>query len=157
MRAIIQRVRSAQVSVNGSAVGSIDRGIMVLVGVTHEDTPQDMEYIAKKILTLRLFGNPTEDGGREDGKWAKSTMDRGFQVLLVSQFTLFANTHKGTKPDFHGAMKSDLSRPFFDEFVQLVKNMYKEDRIQTGAFGEYMQVNLTNDGPVTIILDSHNK
>ncbi|KAJ2353734.1 D-tyrosyl-tRNA(Tyr) deacylase [Coemansia sp. RSA 2618] len=147
MRAVLQKVAQASVTVGDRVVGSIGAGVCVLVGISHDDTPDDMEYIARKILNLRVFDDPT-------GMWKKSVMDARLQVLCVSQFTLYGKTTKGMKPDFHDAMKSEKSRQFFNDFVECLGRMYEKDMIQTGEFGAMMQVALVNDGPVTLELDS---
>ncbi|KAJ2738452.1 D-tyrosyl-tRNA(Tyr) deacylase [Coemansia sp. Cherry 401B] len=148
MRAVLQRVAQASVTVGGHMVGSIGPGVCVLVGITHDDTQDDMEYMARKILGLRVFDD--ESGA----PWKRSIQDCALDILCVSQFTLYAKTTKGSKPDFHQAMKSHQSRQFFDDFVDLLGRMYSPDRIQTGEFGAMMQVALVNDGPVTLELDS---
>ncbi|KAJ9090286.1 D-tyrosyl-tRNA(Tyr) deacylase [Entomophthora muscae] len=139
MRAIIQRVTTASVTVEGSVVGSIGKGLCVLVGITHEDTDKDLDYIVKKILNLRLFENA-------EGKfWANSVKDSELEILCVSQFTLYAETKKGSKPDFHKAMKSDLSSAFYGKFLDSLKKAYVAEKIKDGVFGAMMQVNINND------------
>ncbi|KAJ2255823.1 D-tyrosyl-tRNA(Tyr) deacylase [Coemansia sp. RSA 454] len=133
MRAVLQRVTRASVTVGDRVVGSIGPGICVLVGISQDDTKDDMEYIARKVLGLRVFNKDLD-------MWKASVQDAQLEVLCVSQFTLYGKTTKGMKPDFHSAMKSDTSRQFFDDF--------------TGEFGAMMQVALVNDGPVTLQLDS---
>eukprot|EP01094_Clydonella_sp_ATCC50884_P002730 TRINITY_DN12080_c0_g1_i1.p1 TRINITY_DN12080_c0_g1~~TRINITY_DN12080_c0_g1_i1.p1 ORF type:complete len:165 (+),score=46.10 TRINITY_DN12080_c0_g1_i1:328-822(+) len=150
MRAIIQRVVRGGVTVGGDAVGSIERGLVVLVGVQEGDTDKDAQWLARRILGLRLWHN--DDNGKP---WAKNVRDLGYELLLVSQFTLFA-VPKGNKPDFHHAMGGPAAREFFDSFVELVRTSYAPDKVQTGAFGQHMEVSLVNDGPVTIPLDSLN-
>ncbi|KAJ1976111.1 D-tyrosyl-tRNA(Tyr) deacylase [Dimargaris cristalligena] len=151
MRAVIQRVTRASVMVDGSIVGSIGKGLCLLVGITNGDEPKDIEYLVRKILNLRLFDD-------EDGKmWKKGVQDLDLEILSVSQFTLYAKTEKGLKPDFHLAMKSSLSKDFYERFLQKLKDDYRADRIQDGQFGAMMDVAIHNDGPVTIILDSRQK
>jgi D-aminoacyl-tRNA deacylase len=148
MRVIIQRVNSASVTVQEKVISKIGKGLLCLVGVGDDDTKEDSEFISRKILNLRLW----ED---KDGKrWNKSVMDMKYEVLLVSQFTLYS-VLKGNKPDFHKAMKPELSQEFFETFVKEMKSKY--DSIQTGEFGAYMNVDLQNDGPITIVIDSRNK
>jgi D-aminoacyl-tRNA deacylase len=148
MRVIIQRVNSASVTVQEKVISKIGKGLLCLVGVGDDDTKEDSEFISRKILNLRLW----ED---KDGKrWNKSVMDMKYEVLLVSQFTLYS-VLKGNKPDFHKAMKPELSQEFFDTFVKEMKAKYEP--IQTGEFGAYMNVDLQNDGPITIVIDSRNK
>jgi D-aminoacyl-tRNA deacylase len=153
MKAVIQRVLKASVTVADEMVGSIEHGLCVLVGIARDDTEKDMEYIIKKILTVRLFENDETDSATSGGKWNKSVVDKNFEILCVSQFTL-QSTLKGTKPDFHYAMSSDQSKEFYEKFLANLKKMYKQDKIKDGRFGAYMQVNIQNDGPVTLLLDS---
>ncbi|XP_046559846.1 D-aminoacyl-tRNA deacylase-like [Haliotis rubra] len=146
MKAIIQRVMKASVTVGDEVVGSIGRGLCVLVGISRYDTQKEMEYIVRKVLNLRLFD---DDSGK---RWAKNVMDKQFEVLCVSQFTLCV-TLKGNKPDFHEAMGPDLSQQMYQEFLRQLGAAYSPNKIQDGKFGAYMQVNLQNDGPVTIPLE----
>jgi D-aminoacyl-tRNA deacylase len=148
MRVIIQRVNSASVTVQEKVISKIGKGLLCLVGVGDDDTKEDSEFISRKILNLRLWDD--KDGKR----WNKSVMDMKYEVLLVSQFTLYS-VLKGNKPDFHKAMKPELSQEFFDTFVKEIKAKYEP--IQTGEFGAYMNVDLQNDGPITIVIDSRNK
>ncbi|KZT70068.1 hypothetical protein DAEQUDRAFT_668410 [Daedalea quercina L-15889] len=151
MRAVVQRVSSASVNVDGSIVSSISKGLMVLVGIGRDDTTTDVETICKKILTLRVF----DDGA--GAMWKKSVKDIDGEVLCVSQFTLFANTSKGNKPDFHRAMaglSSKAGRQMYTAFLARLQALYKLDKIKDGRFGAMMSVSLTNEGPVTFTLDS---
>eukprot|EP01086_Lenisia_limosa_P010739 TRINITY_DN35375_c0_g1_i1.p2 TRINITY_DN35375_c0_g1~~TRINITY_DN35375_c0_g1_i1.p2 ORF type:complete len:187 (-),score=37.22 TRINITY_DN35375_c0_g1_i1:17-577(-) len=126
----------------------IDQGIMVLVGIDRNDTWAHCEYIARKLLSCKLFNGP-------DGKpWRKNVKDSDFGILLVSQFTLYGTLSKGPKPDFHCAMGGDPAREMFDKFVAHIRSQYKEDKVQTGQFGAMMDVALVNDGPVTLMLES---
>jgi len=147
MKAVIQRVISASVSVDGSVVSSIGRGICVLIGLSRDDTDKEIEYIVRKILNVRLFD------GDDDKRWCKSVMDKQFSVLCVSQFTLYG-VLKGNKPDFHFAMANEQSREFYVRFLERLRASYKPDLVHDGQFGAYMQVSIENDGPVTISLDS---
>lgn len=147
MKAVIQRVLKASVTVSDEIVGSIQKGLCVLVGISREDTEKDIEFIVKKILSLKLFES-------DDVSWKKSVMDGDLEVLCVSQFTLQARTDKGAKPDFHMAMGSQISEDFYGKFLEMMKQKYKPEKIQNGKFGANMQVHIQNDGPVTIILDS---
>jgi D-tyrosyl-tRNA(Tyr) deacylase len=149
MKVVIQRVLKASVTVSNELVGSIQKGLCVLVGIARDDTDKDAEFIIRKILGIRLF----EDAGVENSKWNKSVVDRELEILCVSQFTL-QSTLKGTKPDFHLAMGADQSKEFYDRFLQRLRNEYKSEKVQDGKFGAYMQVDIQNDGPVTIIIDS---
>ncbi|KAL0476814.1 dtd [Acrasis kona] len=121
---------------------------MVLIGITDGDTKEDMEYICRKILTTRMWDNV--DGSK---RWCRSLKEMDYEVLLVSQFTLYSK-FKGTKLDFHNAMTPEKAKEFFNNFADYMRSEYKQDKVFLGAFGEYMNVNLTNDGPVTIIADS---
>ncbi|KAJ2726043.1 D-tyrosyl-tRNA(Tyr) deacylase [Coemansia sp. Benny D115] len=149
MRAVLQKVVQASVTVNDQIVGKIGPGICVLVGINQTDTQQDMDYIINKLLNVRVFEDPNTNS-----MWKKSVKDMDYQILLVSQFTLYGKTTKGSKPDFHEAMKSVESKEFFNRFVQKMGQMYKKDKIETGEFGAMMQVALVNDGPVTLQIDS---
>ncbi|KAE8300990.1 D-aminoacyl-tRNA deacylase 1 [Larimichthys crocea] len=147
MRAIVQRVSRASVTVGEEQVSSIGRGLCVLLGISVEDTQRDADYIVRKILNLRLF---EDENGRA---WTKSVMDRDFEVLCVSQFTLQCIL-KGNKPDFHSAMPAELAQPFYDSIMENMRSTYKPELIKDGKFGAYMQVHIQNDGPVTIELTS---
>lgn len=147
MKAVIQRVTKASVIAGEAHICSIGRGICVLVGISSEDTQKDVDYIVRKILNLRLF----ED---ENGcAWKHSVMDKGLEVLCVSQFTLQC-TLKGNKPDFHSAMTANLAQPFYNNMLEQLRTAYKPELIKDGQFGAYMQVHIQNDGPVTISLES---
>ncbi|KAK3557141.1 hypothetical protein QTP70_024733 [Hemibagrus guttatus] len=147
MKAIIQRVIKASVTVGENHISSIGRGICVFVGISTQDTQKDVDYIVRKILNLRLF----ED---ENGcAWNRNVMDKGFEVLCVSQFTLQCIL-KGNKPDFHSAMHADFAQPFYNNILEQLRIAYKPELIKDGQFGAYMQVHIQNDGPVTIYLES---
>ncbi|KAF7664707.1 hypothetical protein LDENG_00168800 [Lucifuga dentata] len=147
MKAIIQRVLTASVTVGEEQVSSIGRGLCVLLGISVEDTQRDVDYIIRKILNLRLF----ED--ENDKPWSKSVMDKEFEILCVSQFTLQCIL-KGNKPDFHSAMPAELAQPFYDNMLENMRSTYKPELIKNGKFGARMQVQIQNDGPVTIELNS---
>ena len=148
MKALIQRVLKSSVTVSDEIVGSIQSGLCVLIGISKNDTDKDMEYLARKILNIKLF--------ESDGQpWKKSVMEKDFEVLCISQFTLYARTSKGAKPDYHDAMPSAQSKEFYEKFLLLLKSMYKEDKIQDGKFGALMKVDIQNDGPVTIMIESN--
>ncbi|KAL3702015.1 hypothetical protein R1sor_020037 [Riccia sorocarpa] len=148
MRAVLQRVISARVEVEGRIVSQIGPGLLVLVGLLESDTDKDAEYICRKILNTRIFNN------EETGKpWDLNVMQKGYEVLLVSQFTLYGML-KGNKLDFHVAMAPERAKPFYESFVQRVSKAYSPDAVKDGLFGAMMQVHLVNDGPVTIQLDS---
>ncbi|KAG2363401.1 D-Tyr tRNAtyr deacylase-like domain-containing protein [Suillus spraguei] len=147
MRAVVQRVASASVSVDGNVISSISRGLMVLVGIGTDDTLADVETLTNKILNIRVFdANGT--------MWKSNVKDIAGEVLCVSQFTLMANTTKGNKPDFHRAMSSNASRELYATFLKKMRCLYVPDRIQDGQFGAMMNVSLTNEGPVTLTLDT---
>ena len=151
MRVVLQRVLTASVSVNGKIISQIQNGYLLLVGVTGDDSGEDVEYLAKKVLNLKLFP-------KDDVEWKQSIKDIKGGILSVSQFTLFAKTAKGTKPDFHRAAKSSISRPIYESFLALLRSEYGDStKVRDGAFGEMMAVSLVNDGPVSIILDSKDK
>ncbi|CAF0754261.1 unnamed protein product [Brachionus calyciflorus] len=149
MKAIIQRVVKASVTVSDELISSIQHGFCVLVGIGRDDTDKDIDYIVRKLLTIRLFENPEA----ENSKWNKNVVERDYEILCVSQFTL-QSTLKGTKPDFHLAMGGEQSKEFYEKFLEQMKKSYKPEKIKDGKFGAMMQVNIQNDGPVTIILDS---
>ena len=145
MRSVVQRVSSSSVTVDGDVIGKIDKGLMVLLGVTHDDTSKDVDYMIDKILNLRIF----ED---EDDKMNLSLKDIGGELLVVSQFTLYGDCRKGRRPSFTNAAKPDLADKLYEEFIANAKSQGLN--VGTGQFGAHMMVDLTNDGPVTILLDS---
>ncbi|XP_029004630.1 D-aminoacyl-tRNA deacylase 1 [Betta splendens] len=147
MRAIVQRVTKATVTVGDEQVSSIGRGLCVLLGISTEDTQREADYIVRKILNLRLF---EDENGRA---WSKSVTDSGFEVLCVSQFTLQCIL-KGNKPDFHSAMPAELAQPFYNSILENMRSAYRPEYIKDGKFGARMQVHIQNDGPVTIELTS---
>jgi D-tyrosyl-tRNA(Tyr) deacylase len=149
MRAVIQRVSSASVAIDGEVVGVVGRGLLVLVGKEPADTAEDIEWLAGKIAALRLFPGVAE----ADGPWARSVVEIGGDVLLVSQFTLHASTKKGTKPSWHRAAKPDIARPLYEQLAQRLTELLGHP-VQTGRFGAMMQVALINDGPVTLFIDT---
>ncbi|MDC3412428.1 D-aminoacyl-tRNA deacylase [Aquibacillus sp. 3ASR75-11] len=148
MKAVIQRARSANVSVNGKVTGKIDSGLVVLLGVTHDDTPQDASYLANKIGNIRIF----ED---ENGKMNFSVKNVGGDVLSISQFTLYGDCTKGRRPNFMEAAKADTAKQLYETFNHFVEQ--EGIHVETGVFGEMMDVQLTNDGPVTLMIDSRKK
>ncbi|MEF3354442.1 D-aminoacyl-tRNA deacylase [Paenibacillus sp. GYB006] len=145
MKVIIQRCSSAKVTVDDEMIGQIGQGLMLLVGVTHEDEEKDADYLAEKIAGLRIF----ED---ESGKMNYSVLDVQGAILSVSQFTLYADTRKGKRPNFMAAAKPDVAEPLYEYFNEQLRK--KGLRVETGKFGAMMDVSLTNDGPVTLILES---
>ncbi|KAL1834130.1 uncharacterized protein LOC108212658 [Daucus carota subsp. sativus] len=148
MRAVVQRVASASVEVEGRTVSAIGPGLLVLVGLHDSDVDSDADFICRKVLNMRLFPNDTT------GKsWDRNVMQLNYEVLLVSQFTLYG-IMKGNKPDFHVAMSPDRARPFYNSVVERFGKAYRTDAVKDGIFGAMMKVNLVNDGPVTMHLDS---
>jgi D-tyrosyl-tRNA(Tyr) deacylase len=146
MRAVIQRVKSASVSVGGELVGAVDAGLLVLVGKEEGDTHQDLEWLAGKIAGLRVFPGP-------DGAMTLSVRDAGGGVLVVSQFTLLASTRKGTRPSWHRAARPDAAEILYEQFKKRLSEILGIP-VPSGRFGAMMDVALVNDGPVTLILDS---
>jgi len=146
MRAVVQRVSRASVKVGGEITGQISCGLLVLLGVAREDGETDAEYLAEKIAALRIF----ED---DAGKMNRSVIDIGGAVLAVSQFTLFGDARKGKRPSFDEAARPERALELYDHFVERVRTLGL--RCQTGRFQEMMEVELVNDGPVTILLDSN--
>lgn len=145
MRSVVQRVSSSSVTVDGGMIVKIDKGLMVLLGVTHDDTSKDVDYMIDKILNLRIF----ED---EEDKMNLSLKDVGGELLVVSQFTLYGDCRKGRRPSFTNAARPDQADKLYEEFVAKAKAQGLN--VGTGQFGAHMMVDLTNDGPVTILLDS---
>ena len=145
MRVVLQRVSHASVTVEEKVIGKIQRGFLLLVGVTHDDAIEDMEYLVRKIVQMRIF----ED---EEGKLNRSIQDIGGEILSVSQFTLYADTKKGNRPSFSKAAPGDVALEMFEQFNGLLRDTGIP--VETGQFGADMKVELLNDGPVTILLDS---
>ncbi|WP_044173714.1 D-aminoacyl-tRNA deacylase [Flectobacillus major] len=149
MVAVIQRVSEASVSIDQQLKGAIKQGFLVLLGITHNDTQEDLEWLSKKIVGMRVFSD-------DEGKMNLDITAIQGDILLVSQFTLHASTKKGNRPSFIEAARPDVAIPLYEAMiVQLQKDLGKP--IQTGTFGADMQVSLINDGPVTIIIDSKNR
>ncbi|KAK5661694.1 hypothetical protein OQA88_9794 [Cercophora sp. LCS_1] len=144
MKAILQRVLSASVTVDQQVVSSVGKGILVLAAVAPGDTEKDAESMANKILKLKLWDDETGD------RWKKSVRDIEGEVLCVSQFTLLASTKKGNKPDFHGALGGEEAKRLYECFYRKVQEGYVPERVKDGIFQAMMQVSLINDGPVTI-------
>lgn len=145
MRVVLQRVSHASVTVEEKVIGKIQRGFLLLVGVTHDDAMEDMEYLVRKIVQMRIF----ED---EEGKLNRSIQDISGEILSVSQFTLYADTKKGNRPSFSKAAPGDVALEMFEQFNGLLRETGIP--VETGQFGADMKVELLNDGPVTILLDS---
>lgn len=145
MRMLIQRVSEAQVSVDNSICGKIGAGLLVLLGVHKEDTGDEIPWMVDKLLNLRIFSD-------DAGKMNRSILDTRGEVLVVSQFTLYGNCKNGRRPEFTSSAHGDLARQIYDSFVEKVQSQL--GKVETGEFGALMQVQLTNDGPVTLIVDS---
>jgi len=146
MRAVIQRVSRASVTVEGAITGDIQRGLLVLVGVAADDTPDDIAWLAGKIAGQKLFPD-------ESGRINLSVTESGGGLLVVSQFTLLASTRKGTKPSWHRAAAPEAAVPLYEEFLRAMETATGRP-VATGKFGATMEVSLVNDGPVTLVLDS---
>jgi len=148
VRALIQRVNRAQVSADGKVLGRIKKGLIVFLGIKDDDKKEEAEFLSEKIVHLRIMAD-------EEGKMNKSVLDVGGQILVVSQFTLYADTNYGRRPSFLKAAKPEIARPLYDLFIDRLKE--KGVKVQTGMFGAYMEVEVINDGPVTIMLESEQK
>ena len=149
MRIVLQRVKSASVAIEGSVVGEINQGFLLLVGVGPDDTRDDASYLARKIAGMRIFSD-------ENGKMNLSIDQVGGKILSVSQFTLFADTKKGNRPSFTGAASPEAANKLYEEFNEIMRTEYGLI-VEIGEFGADMQVSLLNDGPVTILLDTKNQ
>ncbi|CAH2212630.1 D-aminoacyl-tRNA deacylase [Tepidibacter aestuarii] len=145
MRAVVQRVSNSSVTVDQNVVGKIDKGIMVLLGINDDDNSKDVEYLVDKIVNLRIF----ED---ENEKMNLSLLDIKGELLVVSQFTLYGDCRKGRRPNFTDAAKPDKAVPLYEEFIDKAKKY--GIKVETGKFGAHMKVDIMNDGPVTLLIDS---
>jgi len=146
MRAVVQRVKRAEVRVEGSIIGKIEKGILVLLGVGEDDENKDMEYMADKIMNLRIF----ED---DNDKMNLSVLDVGGNVLVVSQFTLYGDCRKGNRPSYSTAARPEKAKAYYDKFIEYISNKYGI-KVESGVFQASMEVDFINDGPVTLMLDS---
>ncbi|WP_303310543.1 D-aminoacyl-tRNA deacylase [Hymenobacter sp. BT730] len=146
MRAVIQRVQQASVTVEGRVTGEIGPGLLVLAGFAPDDDTRSLDWMARKLVQLRIFSD-------EEGKMNRSVQDIQGQVLVVSQFTLLADARKGNRPSYIGAAPPPIAIPLYEQFVQMLEKLLNQP-VPTGEFGADMQVSLLNDGPVTIVLDS---
>jgi len=146
MRTVIQRVAEANVTIAGATKAAIQKGLLVLLAVEEADTPEDIEWLSGKIVRLRIFDD-------EAGVMNRSVQEIQGEILLVSQFTLFASTKKGNRPSYSRSARPELAIPLYEKFLQRLQQDFGKS-IQTGEFGAQMLVTLTNDGPVTIIIDS---
>ncbi len=149
MRLVIQRVAHSQVDIEGTTVGKIDQGLLVLLGITHEDTEEDAQWLVKKLLGLRIFSD-------ENGKMNLSVNDVKGGILVISQFTLFANTKKGNRPSYIRSAPPDVAIPLYERFLEIIRFQFSGP-VESGEFGGDMKVSLLNDGPVTIIIDSQQR
>jgi len=149
MRAVIQRVSEASVTISGQIRGAIQKGLLVLLAVEEADTPEDIEWLSGKMIRLRIFNDVQGDMNR-------SVQEAGGDILLISQFTLFASTKKGNRPSYSRAARPEIAVPLYEAFTRkLSEDLGKP--VKTGEFGADMKVSLVNDGPVTIVIDSRNK
>ncbi len=146
MRAILQRVRSGRVTVAEKVIGAIGPGFVILLGATHDDSEKDVQGLAKKVVHLRVFAD-------EAGKMNRSALDVGAEILVISQFTLYADCRKGRRPSYTNAAPPDMAEPLIDAFVAALRSL-GISKVATGQFGADMVVEINNDGPVTIILDT---
>lgn len=149
MRTVVQRVSSASVTIGGRVAGAIDQGLLVLLGVGHHDTADDVRWMAEKVAALRIFSDET-------GRMNRSVREIGGAVLVISQFTLLARTRKGTRPSFDDAARPELAVPLYEQFLSAMETALGRP-VARGEFGADMQVALVNDGPVTIVIDSPQK
>lgn len=146
MKVVLQRSKQASVTVDGNVTGAIEKGYVLLVGITHTDTMEDVEYLAKKVAEIRLW----ED---EQGKMNHSILEKGGDILSISQFTLYAETKKGRRPSFVEAARPEQAKPLWEAFNKALQSHGL--KVETGVFGAMMDVSLINDGPVTIIIESN--
>ncbi|MFD2940867.1 D-aminoacyl-tRNA deacylase [Flavobacterium notoginsengisoli] len=149
MKVVLQRVSEASVTVDGQKTADIKKGLLVLVGIEEADTQEDIDWLAGKIIKMRIFGD-------ENDVMNCSVQDVDGDIIVVSQFTLHASTKKGNRPSYIKAAKPDFAIPMYENFVKSVEKEFGK-KVQTGIFGADMKVNLLNDGPVTILIDSKNK
>jgi len=147
MRAVIQRSRNATVTVDGAIVGAIDRGLVILVGVGHDDTPETAVALARKIAALRIFPDA-------HGVMNLSLLDTGYEALVVSQFTLMADTRKGNRPSYGAAVSAEKAQTLYEFFVARLRETIGDARVETGLFRAMMDVALVNEGPVTIVMET---
>ncbi|MBJ2174964.1 D-tyrosyl-tRNA(Tyr) deacylase [Aureibaculum sp. A20] len=149
MKAVIQRVSHASVSVDNKIISSINNGLLVLLGITENDTKDDIDWLSKKVLNLRIFND-------ENDVMNKSLLAIDGELIIVSQFTLLASTKKGNRPSYIKAAKPDIAIPLYNQFISVTEKELGK-KVGTGIFGADMKINLLNDGPVTIVIDSENK
>jgi len=149
MRAVVQRVSEASVTIEGNKVAAIKIGLLILLGIEDADTQDDINWLASKITKLRIFGD-------EEGLMNRSVEDINGDIIIVSQFTLFAATKKGNRPSYIRAARPEIAIPLYESFIEQMETELGK-KVQTGVFGADMKVELLNDGPVTIIIDTKNK
>jgi len=149
MRAVIQRVTNASCKVDDQLTGEIGKGFLVLLGIENEDNNEDLEWLAQKIVNMRIFGD-------ENDQMNKSLADIDGNILLISQFTLYASTKKGNRPGFTRAARPEKAIPMYEEMIEKLTSLLNK-KIQCGIFGADMKISLLNDGPVTIVIDTKNK
>lgn len=149
MRAVIQRVTHASCTIDGQITGQIDNGFVVLLGIEDADTKDDVEWLAQKVANMRVFGD-------ENGQMNKALADVAGNILLISQFTLFASTKKGNRPGFTRAARPEKAIPIYQEMIAALSALLGQ-QIQCGVFGADMKISLLNDGPVTILMDTKNR
>jgi D-tyrosyl-tRNA(Tyr) deacylase len=150
MRILLQRVSEASVSVDDEIIGQIGKGVLLFLGITHGDSLQDVEYLVEKVLGMRIYEN-------EEGKaFDRNIVDIAGEILIVSQFTLYARTDKGRRPDFGDAEKPDIADELYEQFVTKIREK-SGLKVETGQFQAHMMVNLVNDGPVTLMIESKKK
>ena len=146
MKVVIQRAKNAKVMVAGKTVGEIEKGLLLLVGITHTDSPADLQYVARKVANLRIFDDA-------DGKMNLSVQDVGGQILSVSQFTLYGDVTSGNRPSYMEAARPEFAAPFYHQFNDILQSEHGLE-VATGVFGAEMAVEFTNDGPVTLVVES---
>jgi len=149
MKAVIQRVNHASVTVDSRLISEIGSGLLILLGISPKDCTVDIQWLVNKIANLRIFND-------DKGVMNKSLIDENAEVIIVSQFTLLANTKKGNRPSYTGAAGPELAIPLYEQFLSEFEQLLQK-KVGTGIFGADMKINLENDGPVTIVIDSHNK
>lgn len=149
MKLVIQRVKSSAVTINGEETRSIDQGLLILVGIEAADGDEDINWLAKKVVQLRIFND-------DEGVMNRNVQDVMGNIMIISQFTLHASTKKGNRPSYIKAAKPEISIPVYNKFVAEVETLMSK-KVVTGEFGAHMDISLINDGPVTIIVDSKNK
>lgn len=149
MKAVIQRVEHAAVHVDSKEISSINEGLLILLGITHEDDENDISWLVDKIIKLRIFND-------SEGKMNISVIDADGELLIVSQFTLHASTKKGNRPSYIEAARPEIAIPLYEKFINQIEHKCGK-KVKTGEFGAMMKISLVNDGPVTIIIDSKNR